>query len=178
MTLRFSRLLVAVMAAPFALSACSLLEKKEPPPCPPVYILSDAANITKFRDGPGRDLTDVETEAEVVAYKGSCSYDDKGAKVDLQVTIEAKRGPANSKGRAQLTYFVAIPHFYPSPQAKAVFPVQIEFPPGTTQVRYTDEAVSMRIPVKTKDLIDKFEIYLGFQTSQEELDMNRKAPKR
>ncbi|MGE5505955.1 MAG: hypothetical protein ACM31L_16155 [Actinomycetota bacterium] len=175
MTLRLARTLAVLLAAPVALSACAMFDKKEPPPCPPVYILSDAATVTKFRDGPGRDLTDVDVEAEVVGYKGDCSYDEKGAKVNLQVTIEAKRGPANSKGKSKLSYFVAIPHFYPSPQAKAVFPVEVEFPDGTNQVRYTDEAVSMRIPVKTKDLIDKFEIYLGFQTSQEELDMNRKV---
>ena len=32
----------------------------------------------------------------------------------------------------------------------------------------------MRIPVRTKELIDKYEVYIGFQLTAEELEMNRR----
>jgi hypothetical protein len=175
MTLRFARLLAAVIAAPIVLSGCSIFQKKVPPPCPPIYILSDAATITRYRPGPGRDLTDVVAEAEIVGFKGDCSYDDKGAEVSLQVGITAKRGPANTSSSTDLAYFVAIPKFYPKSEAKAVFPITLKFPEGASSVRYTDEEVVMRIPVKNHEIIDQYEIYLGFQTSPEELEMNRKT---
>ena len=80
MTSRRFRLLALALAAPIALSGCAgfteALTKKKPPPCPPIYILSDASHITKYRPGTGRDLTDVDMEAEIIAYKGQCSYDD------------------------------------------------------------------------------------------------------
>lgn len=177
MTFRLARLMAFALAAPLALSGCSnglLQPKKAPPPCPPIYILADAAKVTKFRPGTGIDLTDVELEAEIVAFKGNCSYDDKGAIVEIQVGFDVKRGPANASREAELTYFVAIPKFYPAPEAKAVFTVPVAFPPGMDQARTTDNDVVMRIPVKDKDVINDYEIYLGFQMSPQELENNRR----
>lgn len=168
---------VAVAVLPLALASCSLFGKKEVPPCPPVYILSDAGNLTKFRDGPGRDITDVEYDAEIVGFTGGCKYDEKGAVVDLQVTFNVKRGPADTDRKADFTYFVAIPHYYPSPEAKAEFDTEVTFPEGTNYVKYTDEEVLLRVPVKDKDVINKYEIYLGLQQSREELDHNRAVKK-
>jgi len=168
---------LAAALLPLALASCSVFSKKETPPCPPVYILSDASKLTKFRPGPGRDLTDVEFEAEIVGFSGGCKYDEKGAIVDLQVTFDVKRGPADTNRKADFTYFVAIPYFYPSPGAKAEFPTQVSFPEATNYVKFTDEEVVMRVPVKDKDLVDKYEIYLGFQETQEELNRNRQGKK-
>jgi hypothetical protein len=172
--LRSARLLAALLAAPILLSGCSLLQKKEPPPCPPIFILADAATVTKFRPGGGQDLTDVEAEAEVLGYKGHCVYDEAGAELNLQISIAAKRGPANTSRKVQFSYFVAIPYFYPKPQAKAIFPISVEFPEGQNLAHFTDEEISMRIPVKDRELIDKFVVYIGFQTSPEELEQNRR----
>lgn len=168
---------VAVALLPLALASCSVFGKKEPPPCPPVYILADAAKLTKFRPGPGRDLTDVEFEGEIVGFTGGCKYDEKGAVIDLQVSFDLKRGPANSDRKADFSYFVAIPYFYPSPEAKAEFATSVAFPEGANYVKYTDEEVVMRIPVKDKEIINKYEIYLGFQETQEELNRNRAGKK-
>lgn len=180
MTSRCLRLLTLALAAPIALAGCSTsfseaFTKTKPPPCPPIYILSDTAKITKFRPGGGRDLTDVELEAEVIAYKGHCSYNDKGATVEIQVSFDVKRGPASVSRKGELTYFVAIPKFYPAPQAKAEFTVPVSFPEGMDQARVNDDDVVMQIPVKDKEIINNYEIYLGFQTSPEELEMNRRA---
>ena len=180
MTVRSFRPYAAPLALALALAGCTT---PVAPPCPPVYILSDAKDITKYRPGPGHDLTDVLVHAEIVGFHGDCTYkklekDDKQTGWDvnltLQVIIEARRGPANATRKADLTYFVAIPHFYPSDQAKAEFPVSIQFPEGTDTVRTTDDPVNLTIPVGTKDLIDKYEVYLGFQTTPEELERNRK----
>lgn len=168
---------LAVAVLPLALASCSVFGKKETPPCPPVFILADASSLTKFRPGPGRDLTDVEYEAEIQGYTGGCKYDDKGAVIDLQVIFSVKRGPADTDRKADFSYFVAIPLYYPSPDAKAEFATTVTFPEGQNYVRYTDEEVVMRVPVKDKDVISKYEIYIGFQESPEELDRNRASKK-
>lgn len=165
---------VAAALLPLALASCSsLFGKKETPPCPPVYILGDASKLTKFRPGPGRDITDVEYEAEITGFTGGCKYDEKGAIVDLQVVFSLKRGPADADRKAEFTYFVAIPYYYPAPDAKAEFETTVTFPEGANYVKYTDEEVVMRVPVKDKDLITKYEIYLGIQATPEELSRNR-----
>jgi len=174
-TPRSVHILLTALAAPLALSGCSVFDKSVPPPCPPVYILSDASHLTKYRAGSGRDLTDVELEAEIVGFKGGCSYDEKGGEVILQLGFEVKRGPAAKTRDFQLDYFIAIPKFFPDPAAKAVFTVPVKFPEGMDVARTTDEEVSLRIPVKTKQIINEYEIYLGFQVTPEELELNRRA---
>lgn len=164
---------LAAALLPLALASCSVFQKKETPPCPPVFILGDASKLTKFRPGPGRDLTDVMYEAEIQGYTGGCTYDEKGAMIDLQVSFMVKRGPADTGHKADFSYFVAVPLYYPSPDAKAEFATTVTFPEGQNYVRYTDEEVVMRVPVKDKDVISKYEIYLGFQATPEELDRNR-----
>lgn len=176
MSPRSSLRLAALMVLP-ALASCSVLQKKEPPPCPPIYILGDTASMTRLKPGPGRDLTDVEFTVEVDGYSGECSYDEKGAVIEMQPRFTLTRGPADDDRKARFEYFLAVPMFFPAPEAKAVFPVEVTFPEGMNYVRHTDETVTLRIPVKDKDVIQKYEVYLGIQTSAEELDANRKTRK-
>lgn len=176
-TPRIVRLLFLALAAPLALSGCdsmSRLQKKVPPPCPPVYIMSDAAKMTKFRPGTGRDLTDVEMEGEIVAFKGDCVYDSNGGDVTLKLAFELRRGPAAQGKTLDVSYFVAMPKFYPAPEAKGEFTFQATFPDNVDILRVTDEEVTVRVPVRTKELIDNYEIYLGFQLTPEELENNRR----
>jgi len=136
--------------------------------------LSDAARITKFRPGPGRDLTDVEVEAEIVAFTGGCTHDPKGLTMDLQLGFDVKRGPALAGRSVDLSYFVAIPKFFPDEAGKAVFTLPVTFPAGIDQARVTDDQVTLRIPMPAKTNVDEYGIYLGFQTSPDELDANRR----
>ena len=54
--------------------------------------------MTKFKPGPGRDITDILFEAEIVNFAGDCDYDEGQAEIELSVQIRVERGPAN-KGR-------------------------------------------------------------------------------
>lgn len=177
-TPRITRLLLLALAAPLVLSGCdswSRIEQRSPPPCPPVYIMSDAAKVTKYLSGSGRDLTDVEMEGEIVGFKGDCVYDAKGGDVMLQLAFELRRGPA-AKGRTlDVSYFVAIPKYYPSPEAKGVFTFPVTFPDTADRIRVTDDEVYLRLPVKTKELIDNYEVFIGFQLSAEEMEINRRS---
>lgn len=173
---RSLRFLILALVLPVALSGCSVFQKKKtPPPCPPIYILADTAKITKYKPGPGRDLTDVEIEAEIAGYKGDCFYTEDGGEVAFQISFTVKRGPAGKREGSELSYFVAIPKFFPAEGAKGVFTVPITFPEGVDVARTTDDEVVMRIPIKDREVVDDYEIYIGFQTTPEELEMNRRG---
>ena len=55
------------------LAACT---QRIAPPCPPQNKLIDHARITQFRDGPGRDITDIDFKAVMVDPVGQCIYPD------------------------------------------------------------------------------------------------------
>ena len=171
--MRFSRCLLLLAALPLA--ACGT-DTKDLPPCPRVSVLADAAKMTRFRPGEGRDPTDVVMRAEFLSYRGSCTYDaeKKMAKLSLQVGIGVERGPAAASRQQSLAYFVAIPAFYPDPKGRSEMQVVIDFPEKSDRVRYTDEEVEVAIPVATLKDLPKYEVFLGLQLDHAALDYNRR----
>ncbi len=174
--LRCLSLLAAFGVTASLLAGCS---SKAPPPCPSVFVLGDADKLTQFKPGAGRDITDVDFTAEFQGYKGECGYDaGEGSKLTFYVSFSVARGPANTTRKANFQYFVAVPYFYPNPAAKAIFPVTVEFPEGNSYVRHDDQPVSLTIPVAPGDDLHKYEVYIGFQETQEQLDYNRESKQR
>lgn len=166
-----------LLTAVLALSGCSYFNKSdESVPCPRVSALSDSAQMTRFRPGAGHDATDVALQAELISYHGSCRYDAEKKKItiEMKVGIEARRGPAAQGRGADLSYFVAIPAFYPDPKGKVVLPVAIEFPENTNAVRYTDNKLEVTFPVSDVKDMAKYELFVGLQLDQSELDYNRR----
>jgi len=175
---RVARLGVGLLTglALLAVGGCSLFEKKqEQPPCPRVSVLADAVHQTHFRAGKGHDLTDVEFEAEISNYKGSCLYnfEKQEMNVVLQLGIDAKLGPAAQGRKMDVAYFVAIPAFFPKPEAKMVVPVSLAFPDNSDRVRYTDDEVQMTIPIKKLRDLAGYEVFVGLQMPEEEVEYNR-----
>ena len=62
--------------------------------CPRVAIVADAAYAEQFRPGPGRDLTDLASRAQIIRISGSCAYDEDGVTVTVTMPIAVERGPA------------------------------------------------------------------------------------
>lgn len=169
--------LLALALVP-VLASCSVLDKKEPPPCPKISVLSDAAQVTVFRAGPGRDLTDVDSEVQIAGYQGSCGYSDNKLKITLQLGLTATRGPADTDRKAETAYFVAVPGFYPKPEAKAVFPVSIPFIENVTTAKYVDEEVTMELPWTGGNDLSKYEVFIGLQLTPDQLEHNRRQKQR
>ena len=63
--IRKTIVIAAAVLAAGALSGCGVLSKKEATACPQYVVASDAASVTRFREGPGRDLTDVVNQGEI-----------------------------------------------------------------------------------------------------------------
>jgi hypothetical protein len=156
-----------------ALAGCGMFDReKRPGACPRFLILGGADEVTKFRPGTGRDVTDVAFRASVADFNGTCGYDKDSVKVTLNVVFEIERGPASTARDAAFQYFVAIPQFHPDPAGKQVFPVSARFEGAAPQLVFVD-ALAMTIPIKDKQLGADYEVYLGFQLTPDEIEWNR-----
>ena len=163
-----------------ALSSCGLFQEDTPPqPCPRVLTHQDATKLTRFREGPGRDLIDVEFEAEIIDARGGCIHDiddeTRTGTLDIELIIEVvvARGPADTDREASFGYFVAIPQFYPRPEGHEVFPAKVAFPGNRTRLTLVDEPVYLTIPLQEGQVGQDFEIVIGLDVTPEELDFNR-----
>jgi hypothetical protein len=167
-TVRFLVPLLLVIAAAALLSSCN----RTPPACPRASIISDGATVTKFREGTGRDLTDVVAQGEIVDVAVECDYDRRGVDVALQVAIAATRGPADRSRVAEFDYFVAIADPQRNILAKEVFSVRFQFPQNQARTG-TVEDIEPHIPLKNRADGVEYQIIVGFQLTPEEIEWNR-----
>ncbi len=165
--------LAMIVLLSLAISGCSVFSSdKYLAACPKFLMLGQGDNLVKFLPGPGRDVTDVQFEADIIDFAGSCEHDPKGVSVELNIAFAVKRGPANKQRRADFSYFVAIPKFYPAKEGKRIFRIAVGFQANQSRVIYRD-VIDMRIPLKPKEIGANYEVYLGLELSEAELNYNR-----
>lgn len=151
-------------------------ERALPPPCPDVRILAVTADLVQFRPGPGRDLTDVEFEVSTENLSGSCSYRSDGSQVevDLAVTFIVERGPALQGNRASFPYYIAIVTRDEQIRAKEIFDVDLTFQQGQRRIGVTENSRE-RIPLGDGEIGLDYQILVGLQLSEEQLEFNRRS---
>lgn len=174
---------LAVLAAGLALSlaACSGGEK-ESRACPRIEIVEDLSRLVQFREGPGRDPSDVLYAARLDDAKSSCQYDKGGVTVDMTATITGQRGRAGAKlPGGEVTYFVAITDGSKNIIAKRNFTSRLLF--SDAGYARLDDELEQRIPLPTPKPTDPLPtagdhtIILGFQLTPEQIDFNEKQRK-
>jgi len=152
-----------------------------PEPCPPITILKSAASKTAFQAGDGRDLIDIDYEASLSNVYSACDYsvdyDTRAGKIFVQVApeVRAQRGPANSSRVADIEYFVALVDPDQQILNKNVFTLRVGFPGNLTrnQVR-EEETVTLTIPTDGNTDGSDYQIFVGFQLDEDQLDYNVK----
>ncbi len=166
--------LAALLALVAGLDACRSRDDVGAPPCPRVALLADAAHMAVYRDGPGRDLTDIRYEADLGRISGECVYTRRKERVTvaMKLTLTAKRGPADRDRIADLPYFVAIVDNQQRVVARQEFGSQLEFAPDQTQAGAIEELEQI-IPLKKDQPGSDFEVLVGFRLSEEQLRRNR-----
>ncbi|MDP6689547.1 MAG: hypothetical protein QF384_08635 [Alphaproteobacteria bacterium] len=161
-----------ICIAILSLSACSLFQSGSPKVCPRVALLNDAAKMTQYRDGPGRDLIDVVYEARVHDVKWGCKYVDSRVRVEVKIDIVAQRGPASSGDGAQVPFFVAIIDSAQNIVAKKVFQSEVEFRGGRRRAGVREE-IDQTIFLKQGEHGSDYEVIVGLQVSEQQLQQNR-----
>lgn len=171
-----ARFSIGRTSAAFALAALALsgCVNNQLPPCPPVRIDNTTARLIQFKEGAGRDISDVEYQADMVAYEGSCTFSEKGVEVQMDLDFTLASGAAVKKGTQPIYYFVAVPQLFPDTVGKRVFQLKHDVPssPGVKEkVRESD--IRVFIPLKKDEPAAAYDVYVGLQLTKEQLDYNR-----
>jgi hypothetical protein len=162
------------------LSACTYLPgSQEAPPCPLVLTLGDAGIITRYIDGPGRDMVDLDFTGRISNLSGKCFYEidpETGeGEVRLQVNsqFQLTRGAGNKTREATFKYFVSLLDTDGNVLNKMTFPFTAKYWKNRATVKEHDKTVELTIPLKSGLTGEDFSIFVGFQLSREEVDFNR-----
>ncbi|NKB48167.1 MAG: hypothetical protein GKS02_02265 [Alphaproteobacteria bacterium] len=162
----------------FVLAACSSADDEAlAPQCPHIVIVKDTSELTAFRPGPGRDLTDVVLDARIDRFEGECVTDLESSRpvkvnVDLQMIFEATRGPASETRTGEFSFFVAIANRSGDILAKRVFDTEFEFEGNRNRIGGIEE-LTQEIPLRRGERGEDFDIFIGFQLDPEQLKYNQ-----
>lgn len=133
----------------------------------------DAARVTVYRPGDGRDLIDVMHDGTFGDITLEC-HERKGRMiVTLTLDLVAVRGPASPGPTAVLPYFVAIADRAQSVLAKEVFDSEVTFAPGRRRAGSREEVEEI-IPLGEGRVGADYEILVGFQLTKDQLKQNRR----
>lgn len=161
------------------LSGCSS-SKPSPPPCPSVLVLSEASSMTRFVPGRGTDLLDIDFQAEISDLLSGCKIQRPGKPgatmaVTLAPILVVSRGAANGDGRADFSYFVSVIDGNDHIVNKQDFPVGVTFEGNrnTVVVREDESPISVDIPLTPGVNPLDYEIIVGLQLTQSQLEYNR-----
>jgi hypothetical protein len=163
---------------PWAFAALALLISvgacKTPPPlpCPQVIVLDDASRLTRFADGPGRDLLDVAFKAEMPEVFAACRKQKQGLEVTVAPTIAVTRGAAAAPSPAEVPFFVSVLDPSGAILNKQQFGAAFDLSGNRSRVmrREDDPPVTVLLPPGRN--WEDYRIYVGFQLTPEELQFN------
>lgn len=148
--------------------------------CPDYFILEDAAAITEFRDGPGRDITDVVFKAQIAEMQLGCLTDidkdtDSGKMViDISPIVGAEMGPANTSETAKVPYFVIVTDPNKEILYREELSLNVSFRGNNTQIVILAPPTSVEIPITPTIRNNYYRIYSGFDLTREQVEYNRK----
>lgn len=136
-------------------------------PCPPVKIHPDLSRM-EIRSADSQDA--VLAHAEIEGYRRSCHYTEKSVEITLQFRFHLMKEPAYHGEAINLSYFAAVPAFYPSEQARTLVPLRAELPEGRDTLDIIDDRVHLTLPRGESRQGTELEIIAGFQTAPDQLD--------
>ena len=149
-------------------------------PCPEYFVLEDAANITQFRDGPGRDITDIQVTARMGEIRLGCltevDNDTNSGIMELDVSpiALAEMGASNAEASANLPYFVIITDPEKNILYREELTLPISFEGNRTRLVITAAPTTLELPITPEIRSKYYRVYSGFVLTPEELEFNRK----
>jgi len=180
---RFLAIAVCLMLS-LAATACTHLPFTDKPivlQCPGYSILEDAASLTDFQDGPGRDITDISFKAKMGNVKLVCQShidnDTNSGTLDVQVSpvIGVEMGVANKTQTATLPYFVVVL----DPEKKILYhealSMTVSFKGNRTRLVATAPPTTIELPITPKIRNNYYRIFSGFILTKDQAAFNRKV---
>lgn len=144
--------------------------------CPPFGSLKGAEELTRFRPGEGRDLTDVMFSVKIGRVVGACQVTQSTqiAAVNAGLEVLAERGPAMETDAAALEYFIAIRAPNGEIASRDAFTLALDFRDGVRETRATD-ILTFTIPNATPEALRGYRIFFGLQMSRDEWEFSQRS---
>lgn len=176
--MRISALFAAVMLVTACSSTSQVAEvfdtRRNAGPCPSSGSVYGAERVVEFvEDNSGR-YSDIEFTGEIVGVNLVCRYADGNPIIaEIDVDFAFGKGPQATSDRHDYTYFVAVTRTNRRVLQKQLFATRADFKgKQVTAVRESIDAI--RIPRVDETISGaNFEILVGFELSDEQLEFNR-----
>jgi len=175
----------ALLACGMALIAagCTVVDTVWAPPlvlpCPDHKVIADLNSVTKFQDGPGRDIVDVDFEGLVLGVDLACNTDmdveDTAGTMDVEVRLQlgAQRGPANRTRQAVMPYFISVTDRDRKVLYREDFEAVVDFEGNRTKLRFRSKPIVLELPIREGLSEKSYLIFTGLMLTKEQLKLNR-----
>jgi len=156
-------------------------------PCPDARILDAGKQYVRYHEGPGRDITDIEMEAQIIELRFTCGMGNRDPEVvtpqgaawdvvvELGISIRARSGAAIQEEATQrIPFFVALVDRFGQIVEKQSFSAEIAFPKNAgPSSRTLEENIVLSIPVRSLEEADSYETIVSFQLTKEQLEQTQ-----
>ncbi|MEK9673739.1 MAG: hypothetical protein VW268_14750 [Rhodospirillaceae bacterium] len=147
--------------------------------CPKANIIADAVRRLQYREGSGRDLTDIDNEITIkqvtVGCKSKIDRDTRSGKVSASINLDLtiSRGPANKDRFVDFGYFVAVTDLADKVLYREGLNEKVVFAENQTRLEYESGAIILDIPIQAGQTGDNYRILVGMQLTRDQLKLNR-----
>jgi len=160
------------------LAGCGSIMEEEVSTCPAASILGDAADVTVFRAGPGRDLPDVHYHAQLTNLATRCDFGrTRGTNYAygrLNFDVEVALGSAAYPAPVDVRYFVAvIDSTSQRILTREVFSVHAPLSSEHRSITVADHIGRVAIPIEARVDGGNYELVIGFELTPEQVAFNR-----
>lgn len=170
---------MAAAAAAFAglLAACTSSAEKQQTArlCPPAYKVQDASSLVRFRDGRGRDATDVQFQAEIGRIGVECTFSRDRLEAEVKFELGIAEGPALEGRQSRLEYFVALVDRNEQVVQREKFGGNFRFDGNRNRILLLEEVLIRRIAAADPADVAGYRIIVGFVLTPEEKAYNERA---
>ncbi len=160
--------------ATWLLASCAAEKRLQK--CPSTAVLAEASSLTAFTPGtvmaPANELYRLDARAA----KTDCNIDKDNNTTDSNLEISFRARRAAGAGAAQYTvpFFVAINNSDGKLVLKKLYSTNIIFRSGQTVVDFMQPVDALRVPVVRGKQAFDYQLLVGLQLGQQQLDYNRK----
>ena len=156
-----------LMLAGFVVASCSGAKKGV---CPRIAVLAQAGELTQLSGGNGIGYTATMSDVRV-----ECEYktgDLQEMTADISTRFTVTKGPGMQGDTARFSYFVSVTDRRGNVLNKRVFPVTVNFR-GRQSVTITDSSWQYYRLIRGGTGL-AYEIWIGFQLNDAQLEYNRR----
>ncbi len=166
----------ALLGALLALAGCGGEDGAYVLTCPQALIVADAARLTLYAPGAGRDLLDMRFDASIAALDWTCEFfpGENRVDVELRTALRALRGPAAEAPSVSLPVFVAVADPQGQLLARRVFQLEIGFPGAEVEVGHI-WPTRQSLPLGPGRAAADYTLYVGYRLTRDQLAEARAA---